>query len=249
MSGGGSFSRLDYAERWLRDGLAVLRPPMSVYLATFDMTAAMARLEALKSQSPAVSPTSLFIHAVARALRENPGLHQVIAGRSRFRPATVDVGISIAGKSFVAPVLVIREADRKDPGQIAGEIAARSPEVRAADERLYSLLQRWGWLIPFGMVRRLILRTVFRSPGFRHRGVGSIQISTTPTESGIASTFSATAVLVLGPVMSKPMAHQGQVVVRPAMTVTLSGDHGVWDGKAAARFLAAVRDVLDEPHA
>ena len=45
MSGGGSFSRLDYAERWLRDGLAVLRPPMSVYQATFDMTIALERLD------------------------------------------------------------------------------------------------------------------------------------------------------------------------------------------------------------
>ena len=39
---------LDWAERWLRDGLQVLRPALSVIQVTVDMTNALARLEALR---------------------------------------------------------------------------------------------------------------------------------------------------------------------------------------------------------
>ena len=45
-----------------------------------------------------------------------------------------------------------------------------------------------------------------------------------------------------------PVARNGAVVVRPIMQLTLSADHRIVDGAAAARFLAALRERLEEPY-
>src|SRR5687768_10356147 len=94
---------LDYAERWFRDGLSVVRPSFSVIQATVDMTHATDRLEALRRQGVHATSTHLLVHAAARALSANPRFNQIVAGNRRNRPTHVDIGLSIAGDSFVAP--------------------------------------------------------------------------------------------------------------------------------------------------
>jgi pyruvate/2-oxoglutarate dehydrogenase complex dihydrolipoamide acyltransferase (E2) component len=241
----GEHGRLDYADRWLRDGLSVLHPPFSAYQIAVDMTAALERLDQLRRQSVSASTTHLVIQAAARALAANPQLHQLIAGNTRVRPAQVDIGLSIAGETFVSPVLVIEAADRKSLVEIVAEVARRSPVAREADARLLHLLRRWGWLIPVQPLRRAILRLLFRSPAFRRKGVGTFQITTVPTEWAMTSTFSTSGVLVAGQVSLSVVALNGAPAVRPVMRLTLCADHGVWDGRAAARLLAAVREELE----
>src|SRR5712671_4364417 len=90
---------LDYAERWLRDGLRVLRPALSVLQTTVDMTHAIRRLEDLRREGVQATSTHLLVHAAARALAANPNLHQVIAGNRRHRPARVDIGLSVTGET------------------------------------------------------------------------------------------------------------------------------------------------------
>jgi len=237
--------RLDYAERWLLDGLRVLRPPVSLLQIRVDMTNALERLETLRRSGVLASTTHQLAHAAARALAANPGLHQVIAGSRRHRPSRVDIGLSVAGDTFVAPVLVIEGADRKSVQEIAVEVARRVPEVREADRRLLATLRRWGRLVPFGFMRRALLRAVFRSAGFRRKGAGTFQVSTVSGDWGATSTFATAGVLVAGQVWPRVVAVEGTPVVRPVMTLTLSGDHGVLDGRAAARFLAAVQTELE----
>jgi pyruvate/2-oxoglutarate dehydrogenase complex dihydrolipoamide acyltransferase (E2) component len=48
-----------------------------------------------------------------------------------------------------------------------------------------------------------------------------------------------------GQVWSRVIAVDGEPAVRQTMILTLSGDHGVWDGRAAARFLSAVKAGLE----
>jgi pyruvate dehydrogenase E2 component (dihydrolipoamide acetyltransferase) len=237
--------RLDYAGRWLLDGLRVLRPPVSLLQVSVDMTNALERLEALRRSGVQASTTHQLAHAAAAAFAANPSLHQFLAGSRRHWPARVDIGLSVAGETFVAPVLVIEGADRKSVGEIASEVARRVPEVREADARFLRALRLWGWVVPFGFVRRALLRLFFRSPGFRSRGAGTFQVSTVSGDWGATSTFATAGVLVAGQVWPRVVARDGQPAVRPLMTLTLSGDHGVWDGRAAARFLAAVQGELE----
>lgn len=236
---------LDYAERWLRDGLSVVRPAFSVIQTSVEMTCATRRLEELRKQGVHATSTHLLVHAAARALAANPQLHHIIAGNRRHRPAHVDIGLSVTGESFVAPVLVIEAADRKSVAEIAEETARRAPQIRQADQRMLRVLRRWGRLVPFGFLRRALLRLMFRSATFRRKGAGTFQVSTVPVDWALSSVFSTAGVLVGGQTRSRVVAVDGNPVVRPIMVLTLSGDHGVWDGRAAARFLAAVKTELE----
>lgn len=130
-----SYESLDFSERWLRDGLRVLRPPQSVVQVKVDMTNATRRLEEFRRAGSLVTATHLVVRAAARALADNRQLHQLVAGTRRTYPDRVDIGLSITGETFVAPVLVIESADKKTPPEIAAEIARRVPEAQAAEDR------------------------------------------------------------------------------------------------------------------
>ena len=236
---------LDYAERWLRDGLTVVRPAFSVVQSTVDMTHATRRLEALRKEGIQATATHLLVQATARALASNRPLHQIIAGNRRYRPDSVDIGLSVAGESFVTPVLVIERADEKSIAAIVDEIARRVPDTRKADQQLIRLLRMWGWLVPFGFMRRALLRTLFASSTFRRKGVGTFQVSTVPADWALSSSFSTAGVLIGGQTRLRVIAVDGRPEVRPTMTLTLSGDHGVWDGRAVMRVLAAVKAELE----
>ncbi len=236
---------LDYAERWLRDGLAVLRPALSVQQIAVDMTRANEALERLRKQGVAATSTHLLVYAAARALASNPHLHQIVAGTRRHRPEHVDIGLSVTGESFVSPVLVIQKAEGKTVAEIAAETTRRAPEIRQSDQEMLKALRRWGRLVPFGFLRRAILRMLFMSPTFRRKGAGTFQVSTVPVDWALTSSFSTAGVLVGSQSRLRVVVVDGQPAVRAMMNVTLSGDHAVWDGRAASRFLAAVKGELE----
>lgn len=247
MSGSASDERLDYAERWLRDALCVLRPAFSVIQVAVDMSHANRRLESLRREGVHATATHLLVHAAARALADNPQLHQIVAGVRRHRPERVDIGLSVSGHTFVAPVMVIESADRKSIAEIAEETTRRAPEIQKADREMLETLRKWGRLIPFGFLRRALLRQLFSSAMFRRKGAGTFQVSTVPLDWAFSSAFSTAGVLVAGQTRSRVVAVDGRPAVRPVMSLTLSTDHGVWDGRAASRFLTAVKTELEAP--
>jgi pyruvate/2-oxoglutarate dehydrogenase complex dihydrolipoamide acyltransferase (E2) component len=236
---------LDYAERWLIDSLRVLRPSVVSYQLGVDMTAAMAQLDALRKEGVTATTTHQLVRAAARALAANPALHQLIAGTRRLRPARVDIGLSITGETFIAPVLVLEGADQKTLAELAGETARRVPEVRKADTEKLAGLRKWGWLVPFSAVRRAVMRRMFNTAAFQRQAAGTFQVSTVTVDSAATSVFVASGVLVGGRVWPRVVAIDGQPAVRQTMMLTLSGDHGVWDGRAAGRFLSAVKEELE----
>jgi 2-oxoacid dehydrogenases acyltransferase (catalytic domain) len=119
------------------------------------------------------------------------------------------------------------------------------PEVQQADQRMLHALRKWGWLVPWGSVRRALLRMLFTSATYRRKVAGTFQVSTVPVDWALTSVFVAAGVLVGGQVWSRVVVVDGQPAVRQVMTCTLSGDHSVWDGRAAARFLAVVKAELE----
>jgi pyruvate/2-oxoglutarate dehydrogenase complex dihydrolipoamide acyltransferase (E2) component len=231
----------------MRDSLDLLRPAFTAHQITVDMTCALQRLDDFRRRGVVATPTHLLIHAVARALAQNLDLHQVVTGNRRDRPGRVDIGLSITGEIFVAPVLVIEGADQKDVAEIAAETASRVPEVRKADQEMLAYLRRWGRLVPFRFLRRVILRAMFANTGQRRKMAGTFQVSTVPVDWALTSVFVAAGVLVAGAVHQGVTVSEGHPVVRPLMTLTLSSDHGVWDGRAVSRLLSAIRVELERP--
>jgi len=56
-------------------------------------------------------------------------------------------------------------------------------------------------------------------------------------------------IIAVGGIEETPVAEDGQVVVKPLMTVTMSCDHRVIDGATGSRFLQTLKEMLEEPAA
>ena len=170
----------------------------------------------------------------------------MVCGNREYAPRQVDIALSVAGETAVAPLLVLEAADRKELPALTDEIRARTPEVKESDRRMLSAIRKWGWLIPFGWLRRLLLGILFQSHQFRVKGSGTFQVSVLPNvDHAGTSVFSATAMLVAGAVRDRVVPVNGRPGVRPMVTLTCCADHRVWDGRAGQRFLESVRQTLE----
>ncbi len=56
-----------------------------------------------------------------------------------------------------------------------------------------------------------------------------------------------TAILGMHSIKERPIAENGQVVIRPMMYLALSYDHRLIDGKEAVQFLVAIKDMIENP--
>jgi len=238
--------KLDIAERWLRDGIDACRVPAFFASVDADMSQARALIRTARSHDRRITYTHVIVRAAALALAANPDLNRMVCGGFVHSPGQVDIALSVAGESFAAPLLVIQGADSKEIGSLAGEIIRRAPEVRDADREMMRALRRWGWLLPMGGVRRIVLRALFRSFNFRRRGAGTFQVSVVPgVDRAMSPVFSASAMLVAGSVKDRVVAVEGRTMVRPTVTLTACADHRVWDGYAGQRFLLSVQEILE----
>jgi pyruvate/2-oxoglutarate dehydrogenase complex dihydrolipoamide acyltransferase (E2) component len=169
----------------------------------------------------------------------------MLAGNRMQESSRVDIALSISGEGSVVPTLVIPGANEKSIDLIAGEIIRRFPEAQEAHRQMLSTLNTWGWLVPFGFLRRALLRLLFRSFGFRARGAGTFQVSVVPgVDQSATPLFNAAAILVGGEVKDRVIAVNGLPAVRPTIRLTCSADHRVWNGQDCQKFLVAVRDIL-----
>src|SRR4051812_38645656 len=110
---GDRYERLGFADRWMRDGLRVCTHPGGFGVIDVDMTQALTLLEEFRRSGIRVNTNHVLFRAVALTLSRHPELHKLGAGAKILHPSSVDLGISVAGESFVAPVMVLRNADKK----------------------------------------------------------------------------------------------------------------------------------------
>ena len=54
-------------------------------------------------------------------------------------------------------------------------------------------------------------------------------------------------ILAVGALEDRPVVVDGEVVIRPRMKITMSCDHRVIDGAQGSRFLATLKELLEEP--
>jgi pyruvate dehydrogenase E2 component (dihydrolipoamide acetyltransferase) len=162
-----------------------------------------------------------LIHlAVARALREEPRINCRLDGQAvRIRR---EVNLSFAvdlGEGLVA--VVIKDADKKPLGDLAK--AARDLAERARTNKLSQDDMADGTF------------TVTNLGGL---GVESFTPIINQPQAGI---------LGIGKIMEKPVVIAGGIHVRSMMTLSIVFDHRLLDGAPAAKFLAKVKTLLEEP--
>lgn len=246
MAGTAKTSSLDYAERWMRNGLESCALPGFSMSVEADMSGCRKMLEVFRSRGIRVTYTHLFVHAAGQALARHPDLHQVMSSSRRLRPGQVNIALSVAGHSFVAPVLLIKDAAGKTPADIAAEVASGAPRVRQEQIRDFGRLRRWGWLVPFSALRRAILRFLLPRTLWSREDAPALQVTgLTDIDQVSPLLLLTTCVLAVGQVRERAVVLDGAIVARPTVTLTCSVDHRVWDGRMAARFLKEVKTVLE----
>ncbi len=163
---------------------------------------------------------SFFTKAVVGALKAFPRLNAEIQGDEMVLKYHYDIGIAVgAEEGLVVPVL--RDADRKSFAEIEGEIAALA--TRARDNTLtLADLQGGTFTITNGGVFGSMLSTpILNGPQVGILGMHKIE--------------------------ERPIALNGQVVIRPMMYLAVSYDHRIVDGREAVQFLVRVKELLEDP--
>ncbi|WP_372707004.1 2-oxoglutarate dehydrogenase complex dihydrolipoyllysine-residue succinyltransferase [Brevundimonas sp.] len=163
---------------------------------------------------------SFFTRAVVAALKEIPAVNAEIDGTDLIYKNHYDIGVAVGTeKGLVVPVL--RDADTLSLAGIEKGIAALG---KAARDGALTLDQLQGG-------------TFTITNGGTYGSLMSTPILNAP-QSGI---------LGMHNIVQRPMAVDGQVVIRPMMYLALSYDHRIVDGKEAVTFLVRVKDLLEDP--
>ncbi len=163
---------------------------------------------------------SFFVKASVSALRTVPELNAEIDGTEIVYKDYFHVAVAVQSeRGLVVPV--IRDADRKGFADIEREILGFSERASAGSLAADEL--RGG--------------TFTVSNGGVYGSLMSAPILNLP-QSGI---------LGLHRIQERPVARDGQVVIRPMMYLALSYDHRIVDGKGAVTFLVHLRDQLEQP--
>ncbi len=163
---------------------------------------------------------SFFVRAAVDALREFPQLNAEIRGEDIIYRNFVDLGIAVGGgRGLVVPV--IRNAERL--GFSAIEMTVADFGRRAKDNSLkLEELQGGTFTITNGGVYGSLLATPIINPP-------------------------QVGILGMHAIQERPVARDGQVVIRPMMYVALSYDHRLVDGRESVGFLKRIKEVVEDP--
>ena len=161
-----------------------------------------------------------FVKAVALAAKDVPSVNARIEGDEIVYHDYLDVSVAVsAPKGLVVPV--VRDADRMSFAEIEKAIAAFGK--KAKDGALTAEDMRGGtFTISNGGVFGSLLSTPIINPP-------------------------QSAVLGMHRIEERPVAKDGQVVIRPMMYLALSYDHRLIDGREAVTFLVRVKEAIEDP--
>jgi pyruvate/2-oxoglutarate dehydrogenase complex dihydrolipoamide acyltransferase (E2) component len=242
----GKKETVDFADRWLEDGLAVCEAPGAVFMDLVDVSALEAWIDHQKKEGKKLTLAAVIVRAAALALARLPELNQIaVGGIYRYYPPHINIGLSQAGETFVAPLMLLEKLEGKRSVEIADEIAMQMPEVRKKDEKMLNALRKWGWIVPVKPLRQVVLRWIMKQLWFR-RGAGTLQISYVPgTDVFMPLKFTATAIVGVGDTRDRVIAVDGQPSVRRTVWLYCAMNHSVWDGLCTARFLTEMKKVLE----
>ncbi|NMY25313.1 2-oxoglutarate dehydrogenase complex dihydrolipoyllysine-residue succinyltransferase [Pseudomonas sp. WS 5021] len=163
---------------------------------------------------------SFFVKAATEALKRFPAVNASIDGSDIVYHGYADVGVAVSSdRGLVVPVL--RNAELMSLAEIEGGIAGFGKKAR--DGKL----------------------TIDEMTG------GTFTITNGGTFGSMMSTPIVNppqaAILGMHNIIQRPMAINGQVVIRPMMYLALSYDHRLIDGKEAVTFLVTIKNLLEDP--
>jgi 2-oxoglutarate dehydrogenase E2 component (dihydrolipoamide succinyltransferase) len=163
---------------------------------------------------------SFFVKASVDALKRYPGVNAEVRGDDLVYRNYYDIGVAVStDRGLVVPVL--RNADAMSFGEVEHAISDFASRAREGGLKV-SELEGGTFTISNGGIYGSLLST----PIVNH------------PQSGI---------LGLHAIEDRPVARDGEVVIRPMMYVALTYDHRIIDGREAVLFLRRVRECIEDP--
>jgi len=163
---------------------------------------------------------SFFVKAAVNALEQFPAVNASLEGDEVVFHHYYDIGVAVSGsRGLVVPV--IRGADELSMAELEKAIADFG--VRARNDKLtLSELQGGTFTLSNGGIFGSMLSTPILNPP-------------------------QTGILGMHNIVERPVARDGQVVIRPVMYLALSYDHRLIDGREAVQFLVRIKDCIEDP--
>jgi len=163
---------------------------------------------------------SLFTKAVAEAMQFHPMINSQISGEDILTPEFVDVGIAVqTPKGLMVPI--IRNTESKTVAEIEIELKELAEKARNKKISVDELTGGTFTITNGGVFGSLMSTPIINPP--------------------------QSAILGMHNIVDRPVAVNGQVVIRPMMYVALSYDHRIIDGKDSVGFLVKVKEFIENP--
>jgi 2-oxoglutarate dehydrogenase E2 component (dihydrolipoamide succinyltransferase) len=163
---------------------------------------------------------SFFTKAVVGALKAFPEMNSELQGDELVLKKYYDIGIAVStDEGLVVPV--IRDADRKTFAEIEQELGALATKAREGKLAL-SEIQGGTFTVTNGGI---------------YGSLNSTPILNVPQ----------VGILGMHAIQERPVARDGEVVIRPMMYLAVSYDHRVIDGATAVQFLVKIKQMIEDP--
>jgi 2-oxoglutarate dehydrogenase E2 component (dihydrolipoamide succinyltransferase) len=163
---------------------------------------------------------SFFVKACITALKEFPAVNARIDGTDIVYHHYYDIGIAVSTeRGLVVPVL--RDADQISFAEIEQQIADLATKANARKLTLAELEGGTFTITNGGIFGSLLSTPIINPPQCGVLGMHSIQ--------------------------DRPVARDGEIVIRPIMNLALSYDHRLIDGREAVGFLKLIKEYIEDP--
>lgn len=163
---------------------------------------------------------SFFTKAVVRALQMYPDVNSMIDGNQMVSYDFCDISIAVSGpKGLMVPV--VRNAENMSFRNIESNIKELAIKARDGNITVDEMTGGTFTITNGGTFGSMLSTPIINPP--------------------------QSAILGMHNILQRPMAIDGQVVIRPMMYVALSYDHRIIDGKESVGFLVAVKEGIDNP--
>ena len=163
---------------------------------------------------------SFFTKAVTRALKLYPDVNASIDGDYKINYDFCDISIAVSGpKGLMVPVL--RNAEDMTFRSVEANIKSLAEKVRDGKITVDEMTGGTFTLTNGGTFGSMMSTPIINPP--------------------------QSAILGMHNILQRPMAIDGQVVIRPMMYLAVSYDHRIIDGKESVGFLVAIKEAIDNP--
>jgi 2-oxoglutarate dehydrogenase E2 component (dihydrolipoamide succinyltransferase) len=163
---------------------------------------------------------SFFTKACVEALKKFPSVNASVEGNDIVYHEYFDIGVAVSTeRGLIVPI--VRDADVSSFAEIEKSIANFAARARAGSITIEELTGGTFTITNGGVFGSLLSTPIVNSP--------------------------QSAILGMHKIQDRPVAVDGQIVVRPMMYIALTYDHRIIDGREAVQFLVTVKQCLEDP--